>query len=93
MSSDVDTGRMDILINILSLLAKSPSYKDKIIMSFGFEFFLSLFKECNSEILQKSVLKLIKCLLDTGKYFFFQKVTYQNHILIKYCPRKRQGDF
>lgn len=74
-ASPIVFGKVEVLIDLISLLSKSgkiifsnnsDAVRDDILNNFGMEFFLKLYNSSYQEPLQKSILKLLSILIETG---------------------------
>ncbi len=59
--------KTEALVDVLYLFAKSSEFKIKILSDFGMQWILGIFKDTQVEILQKSVLRLVKLLVECGR--------------------------
>jgi hypothetical protein len=58
--------RLEIIVDLLGLLAKSKVLRPTIIDTFGLEFFLNMYTSFNQDSLSKAILKLLKSLMDSS---------------------------
>ncbi|KAJ3377585.1 Cytosolic carboxypeptidase 1 [Entophlyctis sp. JEL0112] len=69
-----DNGRepsgFELLVDILTLFAKYECFAADIVLLFGLEYLINLFNTVNSESLKKSILKLFRALVETGRKAF-----------------------